>query len=595
MNAESRRMLLANVDLIIPAVAVVAICSTQAWRVCCADLLLFFSAIAVYALLSKHFKVKGRPGRPSCKESIDSLEQDYFTQSQEEELNQALDALEESCTDQLDQAHDSCCNLESVCEPVAEEQPIQHQSDTVSEQIEAMQKCASARNIAGTMCIFEELQQSGTCMTSVMYNAVLQAWINCGNVEAAEDWMESIRDAGMADIVSFNTLIKTLVKTRALDKAQILWGQMREASIEPNIATFNELLSGCARENHFVEGFGLLEEMHRSDIQPSIQTIDAIVRLLNGCRSQEESSDRIQFILGEFKFKPDKHGNWSYGGCVEAGAEACSAPIPHLMGVISRGEEAPQSLCHHEMIITGTWAPIQRARRTLKQYGFLDRANNDDWPLNGHWETEHGLTVVIEGKMVRWSRQRASRLHFAGADRRSCVLALYGEAAQGRLETPGSSPGSTKTLRWTNGDVWHSYDGRVIGQATFFSQTMTKALRDHGQDKAYRARSNAVLRCVGTNGLNMPSIVEDIMLEFIGNNLHYIHLSFDSKWSPRSMDTDTADADMFDSISERNPRVGFRHCWAGPDEACYGQRTLVNGEEVDEERFSRHVQFVVRR
>jgi len=152
MNAESRRMLSANVDLILPAAAVVAICSTQAWSVCCADLLLFFSAIAVYALLSKHFKVKGRPGRPCCKESIDSLEQDYFTLSQEEELNQAIDFLDESCTAELD------CNLESVCEPVAEEQPIQQQPDTVSEQIEAMQKCASARNITGTMSIFKKLQ-----------------------------------------------------------------------------------------------------------------------------------------------------------------------------------------------------------------------------------------------------------------------------------------------------------------------------------------------------------------------------------------------------------------------------------------------------
>lgn len=302
----------------------------------------------------------------------------------------------------------------------------------------------------------------------------------------------------------------------------------------------------------------------------------------------------MQWILREFKFKPDKDGNWSYGGCAEEGAETCPTPVPHLMGVISRSEEAPQSLCHHEMIITGKWARVQKARRTLKQHGFLDSASDDDFPLNGHWETEHGLTVVIEGKMVRWSRQRASRLRFAGADRRSCILALYGEATQGRLETPGSSPGSTKTLRWTNGDVWHSYDGRVIGQATFFSQTMTKALRDHAQDQAYRARTNAVLRCVSRNGLNMPSIVEDIMLEFVGNNLHYIRVSFNSKWNPQLMDVDTADADTFDSISQRNPCVGFRHCWAWPDEDCHGQRTLVNGEEVDEECFSRHVQFVVR-
>merc|ERR1719498_1412561 len=97
MNTESRHnVLLANVDLVIPAVAVIAVCSTQAWSVCCADLLLFFSAIAVYTLLSKHFRVKGRPVRLSCKELFDEPEPECSSQSQYEELDRALSELEES-------------------------------------------------------------------------------------------------------------------------------------------------------------------------------------------------------------------------------------------------------------------------------------------------------------------------------------------------------------------------------------------------------------------------------------------------------------------------------------------------------------------
>lgn len=584
MNTESRHVMLANVDLVISAVAAVAVCSTQAWRVCCADLLLFFSAIAVYALLTKHFKVKGKPGRRSCKESIDEPQDDYVTQSQYEELNQALDALEESVCDPEVQG---CDELEEALDvvqesvPAPEEQLALHQSDIVSEQIESMQTCVSVRDIAGTMRIFRTLQQSGACMTSVMYNAVLQAWISCGNVQAAEDWMEDIIEARMADVVSFNTMIKTLVATRALDKAHILWEQMSKAGIQPNVATFNELLSGCASENQFAEGLGLLEQMDKSDVPPSTHTIDAIVRLLNGCRSQGESSDRMQSILRKFQLNSDD--------------DACPTPEPHLVGVIARAEKSSHILCHHEVVVTGKLAPVQRTRRTLKQHGFLDRAEDDEqWPLNGHWETDHGLTVVIEGKLVRWSRQRASRLDFAGSDRRSCVLALYGAPTQGRLETPGSAPGATKTLRWSNGDVWNSYDGRVIGQAVMYSQTMTKTLRDHLQDRAYRARTDAVLRCLCKSGLSMPSVVELVMMEFLGNNLHCIRLSFDSKWNPRSMDLNDTDTDPFENISRRNPTVGFRHCWAEADQGCYGQRTLVNGEEVDEECFSRHVKLTVK-
>jgi len=421
-------------------------------------------------------------------------------------------------------------------------------------------------------------------MTSVMYNAVLLAWINCGNIQAAEDWMEDTRKAGMADIESFNTLIKTLVEACALDKAQSLWEQMGDAGIEPNIATFDELLNGCANDDRFSEGMALLERMRQAHMQPSTQTMDAVAKLLNGCRSHGESCQQLQSILRDFDLKPE--GMWS---------ESSVAAAPHLVGVIERSKEAARSLCHHEVVITGPLSKVRRARRTLKQKGFLDREDNNEWPLNGHWETEHGLTVVIEGKLVRWSRQRASRLRFAGLDRRSCVLTLYGAPTQGRLETPGSSPGSNKTLRWSNGDVWHSYDGRVLGQAVFFCQTMTKTLRDYAQVQAYRARSDALIRCVSKSGLSMPAIVEQMMLEFIGNDLHYVRLCFNTKWNPQFLDAQDTDADPFDSISRRNPRVGFRHCWADADQGCYGQRAIVNGEEVDEESFNRHTKAVTKK
>jgi len=563
MNTESRRGLAANVDLIISGVAVVAVCSSQTWRTSCFDMLLFFSAIAVYIVLSRHFKVKGRPTR--CKDSMDPKEN-------------GVEVVEAPAT-----SSNSEVELLAVVEPVG-----QPQQSEECEQIVKMKQLASARNIAGTMRIFRTFKKEGTRMTSTMYNTVLLAWIKSGNVQAAEDWMEQIVEEGLADLVSFNTLIKTLVKTRALEKACTLLDRMRTLEIEPDIVTFNELIGGCANENSFMQGLSLMEAMHQEGVQPNAFTLDAIVSLLTGCRGHDQSSDRVRRILGKFKLEPNSNGQWS-------GLSASQPPVavPSLVAAMTQADKSKHSLCHHEITITGDLPRVKAARRTLKQHGFLDEEEDEEvWPLNGHWETDHGLTVVVEGKLVRWSRQRASRLQFSAPDRRSCVLTLYGVPSQGRLVTPGTAPGATKTLSWANGDVWHSYDGRVIGQAALFSQTMTKVLRDSVQDQAYSGRSEMVLRTISHNGLCMPSTIENAVLQFLGNDLYFVKVSFASKWNPQWTDENDVDGDPFDSMSRRNPRVGFRHCWAEPGKGCYGQRTLANGEDVDEECFNRHVKIL---
>jgi hypothetical protein len=245
--------------------------------------------------------------------------------------------------------------------------------------------------------------------------------------------------------------------------------------------------------------------------------------------------------------------------------------------------------------ITGSLASVKAVRRTLKQNGFFDKNNSVAGiasPLDGHWETEHGLTVIIEGKMVRWSRQRASKLRFTRPDRRACVLTIYGEPSQGKLLPSALVPGATKSLQWDNGDVWHSHEGRAIGPVMLCSQSMTKASRDECQHVAYRARSSAVLKCVSPKCLHLPVALEEIIKEFLGNDSYYFQVCFTSDWNPACMDAIEAEADIFAFISRRHAHVGLRHCWAEKSAGCCGQRTLVNGEEVDEDCFNRHIKAV---
>jgi len=308
-------------------------------------------------------------------------------------------------------------------------------------------------------------------------------------------------------------------------------------------------------------------------------------------------------------------------------------PYPYLAGVLSHAKNmnTTRAPCAHEIRLSGRLPQMKAARRTLKQLGFLDKAENGGGPLDGHWETDLGFTVVIEGKIVRWSAMNASKLRYTKADRRACVLTLYGEASHGQLVPLSEAPDSSEVLRWDNGDVWYPCDGRAVGHHVLFSQTMTKTLRDTMQDDMYRARSWAVLKRVSKQTLHMPSVVEDAITQFLGNDLYYMSIQFESRWNPSLVNDDTTlaslkvaehfdveekatqgicvdddemlspeaimpslrqDHNICESLSRRHPRIGFRHCWADCSDDNCGQQTWVNGEELDDHCFCRHINAV---
>jgi pentatricopeptide repeat protein len=452
----------------------------------------------------------------------------------------------------------------------------------INKQMELMKTYTWERNIGGVMSTFREIKQSGASLNSLMFNTVLQAFVNCGNTQAAEDWMDEIKEAGMLDECSFNILIKALVSACTIEKAnKVLMNDMKSAGVQPGVTAFNEVLGGFAREGRFQEARSLLDQMPLHGLQPTSITLNITAKLLDGLRGTVSSLQA---------------GMRDGGTSINCGTLVpVPVPSPRLAATIARAKDAKTfASCTHEVRLSGSLPRMKAARRTLNQLGFLQKSESGGGPLDGHWETDQGFTVVIEGKIVRWSARHASKLRYTSDDRSACSLTLYGEATHGHLVPLSEAPDGTQTLRWDNGDVWYPCDGRAIGQNILFSQTMTKILRDTMQDQMYRARASAILKSVSTQALHMPCVFEDAILQFLGNDLYYISIHFESRWNPSRIDEDDellseASEDICASISRRHPRVGLRHCWAECGDGLCGQRTCVNGEELDERCFGRHV------
>jgi len=206
--------------------------------------------------------------------------------------------------------------------------------------------------------------------------------------------------------------------------------------------------------------------------------------------------------------------------------------------------------------ISGGYSQVKAARRALARRGFLKKSNDGRFPLNGHWETMHGMSVIVEGKLVRWSPKRASRLVFNSVRRDRCSLSLYGETAIGSLVT-SITPGGHKIMRWSNGDEWYSTGGCSVAGTAILCHSMTKVQRDAVQDEASRAQAAANLRLVARSGLPLPLECLEHVVEFTGSSTYYVDVHFDTK-EPAHAEEVREIVDLLTQHSRVPPHVEIR-------------------------------------
>ena len=65
---------------------------------------------------------------------------------------------------------------------------------------------ATEGNLSGAKRVCESLKASGLEMNSIIHNACVE----CKDLPAAGKWMQETKAAGVADVVSFNTIMKVV-------------------------------------------------------------------------------------------------------------------------------------------------------------------------------------------------------------------------------------------------------------------------------------------------------------------------------------------------------------------------------------------------
>jgi len=446
-----------------------------------ADMAMFFFAMLAYWVLQR-VKTRSALGKTPCKESPDQ----ECPSDHPDDILDIQTPPPQACKVDIKPIQINAVQHQPKAEQgrVAQTHPKRHVAEkepfNVQAHLSSMRNYAASRNsIKETLQEFRSIEQSGESVTSAMWNSCLQAWINCGNIWAAENCLDQAKEAGLADATSFVILVKALVPIGDLEKARTLVEEMKEKVPSPTVATFDDLLLCFARAGLLSDGICLLKHMHEVGAQPAQSTLCAIAKLLNGARFIQEKCTDMWQVLSKYDFDTK---------AIDEISQRYPFELPRLLAVISTATAIQSKICFHDVEIKGSMAGIKALRETLAQPDF---------------------------------------------SKELCIS-----------------------------------DGLANGQ------------HDAHQDNVKNAQVAAALRCVSKQGLRLPWNLEEAMLQYLGSNIHFLRLKFESN---------SIRATVLDGLSCLYPRLGFRHCWVKPSFGSCGQRTFSNGEEIDESSFNRHI------
>eukprot|EP00930_Biecheleria_cincta_P050442 TRINITY_DN3560_c0_g1_i2.p1 TRINITY_DN3560_c0_g1~~TRINITY_DN3560_c0_g1_i2.p1 ORF type:complete len:957 (-),score=222.17 TRINITY_DN3560_c0_g1_i2:112-2982(-) len=137
--------------------------------------------------------------------------------------------------------------------------------------------------------LLEACPSKSTCL----HNALLDATVGCGNSKVLETAILEAETAGVADVVTYNTVIKGHLQRGDVGSARRVFTAMRASGLKPSVVTFNELLDAANGAC-----WAIIDEMKFCEIKPNKVTCSILLKYLKSSSSPKDV-ERTMGVLGE--------------------------------------------------------------------------------------------------------------------------------------------------------------------------------------------------------------------------------------------------------------------------------------------------------
>merc|ERR1719217_578078 len=166
----------------------------------------------------------------------------------------------------------------------------------ISKHVAMMRARSKENDLEGAMQVFRKLQSSGVQLTALVYNALLDSCVQCGKVNVALQHFKEMKDLGLVDVVSYNTLLKAYLKQGQIVKARKLLSEMAESDIQANQVTYNEMLNALVTTKDRKEMWALVREMNSIGMRPNSVTCSIILKSLTAHSATDDVRQAMALI-----------------------------------------------------------------------------------------------------------------------------------------------------------------------------------------------------------------------------------------------------------------------------------------------------------
>lgn len=164
-----------------------------------------------------------------------------------------------------------------------------------SGRVTLLKTLGAEKHLEGVLAVLRMSPAQGTCL----YNAAIDACIECGSIEDAQKLMAGAVKSGVADTITYNTLVKAFLQAKRPREAREAMEAMKAAGLRPNCVTFNELLDGVVKSG-IESAWSVLDEMRASGTRPNRVTCAILLKAVQP-RTRPADVERAVAVLDEME------------------------------------------------------------------------------------------------------------------------------------------------------------------------------------------------------------------------------------------------------------------------------------------------------
>merc|ERR1719390_572706 len=166
----------------------------------------------------------------------------------------------------------------------------------ISKHVAMMRARSKEQDLEGAMQVFRKLRASGVQLTSLVYNALLDSCVQGGKAGLALQHFQEMKELGLVDVVSYNTLLKSYLRNNQIGKARSLVEEMHAAGILANQVTYNEMLNALVQTKDRKGMWNLVADMDSQGMKPNSVTCSIILKSLAGHSAPQDIRRAMELI-----------------------------------------------------------------------------------------------------------------------------------------------------------------------------------------------------------------------------------------------------------------------------------------------------------